>query len=318
MKGAYRQRNSQKRTAFAIIAMCAGLWSAGAEETLEATRIDSRALLLSLLVLAGICIVLFIVVIVNLLVSAQNMRTQNEKFEEMLSLVSGLTRASGPVVSPLPPPLPYEAGSLLRYAGTAGTSALPAPPANNAEKKELDELARTCREAGQQIDLATGRKNNSKNVAEMVYKIVTEKGVPGHEAMLYFSVAMVYDIGFLAMDANLLQAENLTEEEKHEIRNHVKQGLARLSFVPEKYLGVFADGVNAHHENMDGSGYPEGLLADRIPYIARLIRVAESFVALVSRRSYREIIDKESAVDELRKRPGLYDQEIVDILEHII
>jgi HD-GYP domain-containing protein (c-di-GMP phosphodiesterase class II) len=49
-----------------------------------------------------------------------------------------------------------------------------------------------------------------------------------------------------------------------------------------------------------------------------LIRVAESFVALISRRNYREIFDKESAVAELRSSPGLYDSEIVDVLETII
>ena len=83
-------------------------------------------------------------------------------------------------------------------------------------------------------------------------------------------------------------------------------------------MSVFADGVLMHHENMDGSGYPEGLSGSRIPYIARLIRVAESFVALISRRNYRVIFDKESAVAELRSSPGLYDSEIVDVLETII
>jgi HD-GYP domain-containing protein (c-di-GMP phosphodiesterase class II) len=88
--------------------------------------------------------------------------------------------------------------------------------------------------------------------------------------------------------------------------------------VPEKYLTVFADGVLMHHENIDGSGYPEGLSGARIPLIARLIRVSESFIALISKRSYREIYDKESAVAELRKKPGLYDGEIIDVLERLI
>jgi len=69
---------------------------------------------------------------------------------------------------------------------------------------------------------------------------------------------------------------------------------------------------------MDGSGYPEGLTGSRIPYIARMIRVAESFNALISKRNYREIVDKESAVGELKKSPGLYDPELVDILELLI
>ncbi|HNY22227.1 MAG TPA: HD domain-containing phosphohydrolase, partial [Treponemataceae bacterium] len=141
---------------------------------------------------------------------------------------------------------------------------------------------------------------------------------PQYESTLFFSVAMVYDIGFLSIDKGLLLSENLTEDQKYEIRNHVKQGLAQLSFVPERYMSVFADGVLMHHENMDGSGYPEGLTGSRIPYVARMIRVAESFNALISKRNYREIVDKESAVGELKKSPGLYDPELVDILERLI
>jgi HD-GYP domain-containing protein (c-di-GMP phosphodiesterase class II) len=151
-----------------------------------------------------------------------------------------------------------------------------------------------------------------------VFKIAQEMGVAQYESTLFFSVSMVYDIGFLEIDRNLLLAENLSDAQKAEIRNHVKQGLAQLSFVPEKYMPVFADGVQMHHENMDGTGYPEGLAGKRIPYIARLIRVAESFVALISRRNYHAIYDKESAIGELRNKPGSYDPEIVDVLDRII
>jgi len=128
----------------------------------------------------------------------------------------------------------------------------------------------------------------------------------------------VYDIGFLEIDEALLQADNLTDAQKYEIRNHVKQGLAQLSFVPEKYMAVFADGVLMHHENMDGSGYPEGLEGSRIPFIARLIHVAESFNALISKRNYRDIFDKETALNELRKKDGMYDPDVLNVLEHII
>jgi len=48
------------------------------------------------------------------------------------------------------------------------------------------------------------------------------------------------------------------------------------------------------------------------------LRIAESYIALISRRNYREIYDKESAVEELRKKPGLYDSDIVTVLETII
>lgn len=289
-------------------------------ETRDVAGSSSRVLLLSLLILTGLILIVFIAVIVNVLINLRNTKSQNDKFVETLKAVSEMTQlnmAQRVQLDALPPL--YGADSQMRMIGSAmKETGLPSPPITEAEKKELADLAQKCREIGAKIDAATGRKNNSKNVAEMVFKLAQEMGVAQYEATLFFSVAMVYDIGFLEVDASLLQATSLTEDQKFEIRNHVKQGLAALSFVPEKYMSVFADGVLMHHENMDGSGYPEGLSGSRIPYIARLIRVAESFVALISRRNYRVIFDKESAVAELRSSPGLYDSEIVDVLETII
>ena len=57
---------------------------------------------------------------------------------------------------------------------------------------------------------------------------------------------------------------------------------------------------------------------DEIPQIARLIRVAESYVSLSSRRSYRGAMDKESAVAALREQENLYDKDVVDVLEQIV
>jgi len=73
-----------------------------------------------------------------------------------------------------------------------------------------------------------------------------------------------------------------------------------------------------HHENIDGSGYPQGLKGDEIPQIARLIRVAESYVSLSSKRSYRGAMDKETAVNTLKEQPGLYDTEVVDALDKLV
>ena len=108
------------------------------------------------------------------------------------------------------------------------------------------------------------------------------------------------------------------DEEKYEIRGHVKLGADKIDFVPEKYRSVFLDAILMHHENMDGSGYPAGIGGEQIPLIARIIHVVESFIALISRRNYRGIFDKESAIKELRARPNFYDQKIVDVLDSLV
>lgn len=289
------------------------------DKAAESTGLTDKVFFLAIIALAGIMVILFIIVIVNLVLNLNTSKKQNDKFVETLKVVSELVRMPAPgVQAPALPPTFNMDGEVRLIGSMVKDTGLPSGPTTDTEKKELSDLAVKCREIGTQIDNVTGRKNNSKNVAEMIFKIAQEMGITQTDATLLFSVGMVYDIGFLEIDPKLLQASQLTDAQKHEIRNHVRQGLAQISFVPEKYLSVFADGIQMHHENMDGSGYPEGLQGTRIPFIARLIHVAESFTALVSRRNYRNIYDKESAIDELRKKPGMYDPEIVDVLEKII
>lgn len=296
-----------------------GAYELAFREVREVSGTNSRLITFALLIVGGICVIVFIIVIINLAVNLKTTKVQNSHFEETLKIVTQIASIpqSRPVLEALPPLYGTDGPVRMIGSGTAATG-LPPAPVSAADKAEFEDLARMCREIGIQIDQRTMRKNNSKNVAEMVYKISQELGYGQYESTLFFSVALVYDIGFLEIDPSLLSADSLSENQKHELRNHVKQGLAQLSFVPEKYMSVFADGVMMHHENMDGTGYPEGLAGDRIPYIARVLRVAESFVALISRRAYRDIFDKESAVEELKTRPGLYDQKIVEVLERLI
>lgn len=179
-------------------------------------------------------------------------------------------------------------------------------------------MAVKCEEIGQQIDYVSGRKNNSKNVSELVYKLSIQLGLPQGMAMLNFCAAMIYDAGFLGIDPDLLSATSLTNEEKEALKEHVNLAEKYLDFVPKKYWSVFEDAAMKHHENIDGTGYPNGLKGDEIPQIARLIRVAESYVSLSSKRSYRDAMDKESAVATLREQKNFYDEQVVDALDKIV
>lgn len=208
----------------------------------------------------------------------------------------------------------------LKLAGSSRwtPTALPDVEQTPEQQEELRTLAVKCEEIGSKIDQVTGRKNNSKNVSEMVYKIAIQLGLPQGESMLYFCAAMIYDAGFLELPEELLSAEQLTPEQRKEMQNHVNQAENRLDFVPKKYWEVFDGASRFHHENMDGSGYPKGLKGDEIPQIARLIRVCESFISMSSKRDYREIMDKETALEKLREQPQFYDPDVVNILEQII
>lgn len=215
----------------------------------------------------------------------------------------------------------YGGNPSLRIAGSstwAPAAALPDVTFSEEDEEELKQLAIKCEEIGQQIDNVTGRKNNSKNVSELVYKLSIQLGLPQGMAMLNFCAAMIYDAGFLAIDPDLLVATQLTEEEKKAMKEHVNLAEKHLEFVPKKYWSVFEDAAMKHHENIDGTGYPNGLKGDEIPQIARLIRVAESYVSLSSKRSYRGAMDKETAVNTLKEQPGFYDQDVVEALDKLV
>ncbi len=211
-----------------------------------------------------------------------------------------------------------DEGLKLAGSSTWSQSSLPEPEDTPEEKEALAELAQKCREIGEKIDAATGRKNNSKNVSEIVFKLATNLGCRQHDAMVYFCAAMVYDVGFLSVEPETLKAQSLSEEQKDKLRHHIDFAEKELEFVPKKYWSVFSDAAKYHHENFDGTGYSEGLKGEKIPQIARIIRVADSYNALSSRRSFRGGMDKESALEKLEAESNLYDPDVLKALEEII
>ena len=268
------------------------------------------------LCLVGIIIGGVVVIISVTKKSEDAVRRQQEQFEATLEMVAQLTRNQKEAVHIAQISDVYNSefgGSVPRV-----TASLPDVELTDSEHQELKDLAAKCKDIGAKIDIYTSRKNNSKNVSEMVFKIANGLELNSYEAMLYFCASMVYDIGFLSVNSALLTSENLTDEEKYEIRSHVKLGTDKIDFVPEKYRSVFLDAMLMHHENMDGTGYPGGIVGEDIPLIARIIHVVESFIALISRRNYRGIFDKEAAIKELRARPNFYDQKIVDMLDSLM
>ena len=111
----------------------------------------------------------------------------------------------------------YGGNSPLKFAGSSkwtSAAALPDVEFSTEDEKELKTLAVKCEEIGSKIDSVTGRKNNSKNVSEIVYKLSLQLGLSQNMAMLNFCAAMIYDAGFLGIDPDLLSLGSLSDDEK--------------------------------------------------------------------------------------------------------
>lgn len=191
-------------------------------------------------------------------------------------------------------------------------------PAAEQDLESLNSLMQKCRDVSAQIDERTRRKNATRNVAELVYKVSRYMGYDEFECMLFLAVGMVYDIGFLEMDRSIFEQDKLTDEQFEALKSHTTLGEKRIEFVPEEYRPIFRAGIAMHHENLDGSGYPNGVTGNDIPYIARVIHAAESFIAMTSQREFREIRNKTDAITALLEETDKYDPDILYAISSVV
>ena len=129
---------------------------------------------------------------------------------------------------------------------------------------------------------------------------------------------LFHDIGKIGIsDAILLKNGKLTDAEYTEIKNHPVIGKNILSnaAIFENIIPI----VLYHHERYDGKGYPYGLQDSSIPFLARIVSVADSFDAMTSRRSYRGELDLEYVKNEFKSKSGTqFDPVIVSIFLDIL
>lgn len=123
---------------------------------------------------------------------------------------------------------------------------------------------------------------------------------------------MLHDIGKLGIPTSILsKAGKLRKEEFDLIKQHTVIGEEILMHVDVKF--PLATIVRQHHERLDGSGYPDGLVGNDILLEARIIAVADVVDSISSSRSYRAALGLSAAMDELSKNSGiLFDSDVVD------
>jgi putative nucleotidyltransferase with HDIG domain len=126
--------------------------------------------------------------------------------------------------------------------------------------------------------------------------------------------ALLHDIGKIGVpDAILLKPSRLTPEEHALMRNHPRIGYSMIADIP--FLAKAAELVLHHHEAYDGSGYPSGLIGERIPLGARIFAVADTLDAMTSDRPYRKALSLDAAFAEIRRcREQQFDPAVVDTL----
>jgi len=118
---------------------------------------------------------------------------------------------------------------------------------------------------------------------------------------------LLHDIGKIKMNRYLYGKDALAVEEMKYFRMHSVYSYDVLHRL--KYSRFIQETVYHHHENYDGSGYPNNLVGKNIPYGARILHVCDVFAALTSKRSYRAAFDREAAVEVMLEETKNFDIE---------
>lgn len=161
-------------------------------------------------------------------------------------------------------------------------------------------------------------RGHSDRVSEYSLLIGEKLNLPPDQMKTLKIGALFHDIGKIGIpDAILLKTDKLTDDEYSEIKNHPTIGAHILS-----NASIFADIipiVKHHHERYDGKGYPSRLTGEDIPYLARIVSVADTFDAMTSHRSYRQALDFDYTMNEIERCKGTqFDPAIADIFLEIL
>ena len=161
-------------------------------------------------------------------------------------------------------------------------------------------------------------RNHSMNISKLSLIIASYMGM-NHDQVADLKIAgYLHDIGKIGITDSILKyPSRLDDKKKRVIENHANIGGDIIGSVSSlKHLAGF---IKHHHENFDGTGYPDKLKGDKIPAESRIIRIADFFDALSTDRVYRPAFSVERTIAMMKdKSEQFFDPEILDIFLEVI
>jgi putative nucleotidyltransferase with HDIG domain len=153
---------------------------------------------------------------------------------------------------------------------------------------------------------------HSQRVTRLSLRVGRKMGLPAEQIDVLHRGGLLHDIGKIGVPATILDKPgSLSDEEMQTMRDHVTVGARILT-----PIAAYADMIPIvlrHHERMDGSGYPDGLVGEEIPFLARVLAVPDVFDALTSDRPYRQALAREKAIVFITEGTGHhFDMQVVE------
>jgi HD-GYP domain-containing protein (c-di-GMP phosphodiesterase class II) len=158
-------------------------------------------------------------------------------------------------------------------------------------------------------------RGHSERVAFYSMLMARHLGMSEDEVERVHLSGIIHDVGKIGIEDKILRKPAaLTEEEYEIMKQHPRKGEHILDAVPR--LKDMAGAGLMHHENWDGSGYPDGLKAEQIPLLGRIVSVADAFDAMTTDRPYSKSMTFEAALGRLRFLAGKkFDTSCVEAIE---
>ncbi|MGV3524527.1 MAG: HD domain-containing phosphohydrolase [Candidatus Sericytochromatia bacterium] len=158
-------------------------------------------------------------------------------------------------------------------------------------------------------------RGRSSRLTSYARLLGSESGLSEAEVKQLEQACLLCDIGYIGVSDEVLHKRDstrLSDKERRYIQSHVRIGAEMLK--PILPFADLAPVILHHHENWDGSGYPDGLAGEAIPYLSRLIRLIDAFDAMLSERAFRSRHAPDYALQEIRRFAGSqFDPEIVKL-----
>ena len=149
----------------------------------------------------------------------------------------------------------------------------------------------------------TYTNGHSVRVADYSAEIARRAGYDVSALQRIYITGLLHDVGKIGIpDAIINKNGKLDDEEYAIIKTHPEKGAAILSNIQD--MPELSIGARWHHERFDGKGYPEGLMGEDIPEMARIIAVADAYDAMTSNRSYRKGLPQKVVRAEIEKGKG--------------
>jgi len=164
----------------------------------------------------------------------------------------------------------------------------------------------------------TYTNGHSVRVADYSAEIARRAGYDVSALQRIYITGLLHDVGKIGIpDAIINKNGKLDDEEYAIIKTHPEKGAAILSNIHD--MPELSIGARWHHERFDGKGYPEGLMGEDIPEMARIIAIADAYDAMTSNRSYRRSLPQEVVRAEIEKGKGTqFDPVFAEIMLRMI